>query len=191
MPGLDTFTPHGESLRRDPPPAAAEEAAAAEAPVEDQFERLWTILDTLVPPDETTTVEDTGGHSYELPKILSARQQIGVAQHLKALWKELKKDGQFEALQTAWSAREPGDLFAGALDAMSESALDHLDAAFASAFGPALQAAREQLQTPTGRASDLFPVEAVVGSLLPFASRLLRRGGDVITRLSTAAAKLA
>lgn len=148
------------------------------------LDRLWALLDALVPPGEASTAEDRFGAVHELPKILSARRQIAVARHLKSFWAALKKADELDTLAAAWAARSPTDLIGGLLDAMSEEALDALDKSFAAAFPEALETARGGGKDPSAPATEIFPVEAVVGSLLPFASRLLRRGGGVITKLA-------
>lgn len=136
---------------------------------------LERALDALSPPDGVT-IRDAAGREYRLPGAIPAVRQLRALPAVEALLALPTARG---AASSAGERYAEGDL-AGALvvalgAVLNEDALQHVDAAFAAAYPDALASARASAGLPNAPASELFPVEELVGALLPFCGRLVGR----------------
>lgn len=128
---------------------------------------ITAFLDALVPP-EGAEITDEAGKSHKLPSRISARKQIAVGRAINGIVASAREAGASESM---------GEFVSRLVDAClaDDKLLDSLDQAFAVALPQVLEAAAGDLSDgPPLSATDLFPLEEMVGALVPFLARPIR-----------------
>jgi len=137
---------------------------------------VLSLLERLVPP-EGAEVVDIDGNRYRLPGALSANQQVRCLRILRGLSNLGVDDGTMLRIRAGrLSATELIGALAGLLD--NEELLGMLDDAFEVAFPKVVRDVRERQgpNVPAVKMIDVFSIEDMVGSLVPFFARILIRG---------------
>lgn len=153
-------------------------------PVQFDRDQFSQIIDVLLTPREDVVLTDVRGETYPLPGALSARCQFAVLREIGLLAQMPVGDGALSdrlgGLLSSWGstsdedgldpAETGADLLATAggllLELVNEDGvLDGLERAF-------LAAHPDLLPLPP---ADLLPVEEIVGGLVPFFVRPIRR----------------
>jgi hypothetical protein len=137
--------------------------------------RFWKIVEVLA-ADDTQEITDAAGNCYTVRTTIAMRQQLIVFRCIREIM-ETRAEGAGDLMELG----KEGDI-AGALTAVltmidDEKVIDLVEKAFTVAFPKAVQDAianAGENGEPLG-AVDLFPVEEIVGALLPFAARLVKR----------------
>lgn len=136
-----------------------------------------TLFDRLIPP--TDKIQDVAGKTYDVPTAISARRAILATREIRAILSthcltlpqgdEKVEMDVARTLMFAHTLSEGGNHAeaAKAMAAVLDVAGEGLAAAFSAAY-PDLA---------DGDPLDLFPMEAVIGALLPLFARL---GGSVL-----------
>ena len=148
----------------------------------EDFAGFRALLDTLDPPN-TLEVTDVFGEVHRLPSAVSARAQIAI----------FRKIEEVQSLPVAegLSGDFAGGNVVGAILALSSDpkVLEALAECFSVAF-PLAVARASKRATEEGLsfedACDLFPIEEVIGSLVPLFVRLMRRGMKAAETLGAA-----
>jgi len=171
--------------------AAASELVAElpdeQVPPMDPAEGIKSLLDVLVPPEELLIV-DIFGNEYTVSAVCSARVQIKVLRKLDKL-RELSLvqevvgemdfnangiQGIIDALMRVSAEDEVVELLAGAFEI-----------AHTLPYAKAKKSAKSNKVTFQD-AADLFPVEEIIGAVVPLFIRLARRGATAIGAVSRA-----
>lgn len=145
----------------------------------DERADLLSLIDRLLPKASAVQISDVSGVVYTIPGSAPARRQLRVF----ALLEDVTR--HFAALAPALDALRDGDDLGRALGAIvaavagDEKLLDLLDRIFEAAHPGVLTEARaaqpEDLRADGNRPSDLFAVEEIVASLVPFFGGAIRR----------------
>lgn len=151
-----------DSPQTDPEETSLDEASAF-------ADQLQAMLEKLVPPDGVV-ITDINGTEYALPTALPARRQVVAFREMKKL---LDLDVIRESSAEVGSVADVVNLLVDA--AASEEVSEALSSVFNAAYPGMVD----------GDPLDLFPIEELVISMLPFSGRFAARlGGRVAEMLS-------
>lgn len=159
----------------------ATENGGGDVPSAADFQALMAML---VPPT-TISVTDIFGETYEVPSAIPARAQIKVVRCLETI-KDLPVAGQIDL-----DGGLTGPGIAKILLTLAQD--ERVMAALAESFSlahPAPYAATKQRADTEGLeyqdAADLFPIEEIIGSLVPLFVRLAQKAGAAVRGLGEA-----
>ena len=164
-----------EEVQAQPDPRAAMDA-------------IRDLFATLDPPAEME-ITNVYGTTLKVRNSVSARCQIRAMRELEKLV-SLTSSPEMQDLASSAGSGIGGVVGFLVRAAMNEAVLDALCGAFAEAHPSVVEVARKDAAA-NGEANaaklhvaDLFPVEEVVGGLLPFLLRLIRKGVTVLSSLT-------
>lgn len=168
-----TPNPTAEPVEPASPPEEPEQQLVEEDESADKF---WEILDALI-PDGVITISDANGNEYPVQTSLPFKKQVRVLRIIQELVEAKQGDASFQA---AWGAVTSGDMSTGlalGLDIISDDyVIERLDRIFEIAFPSVLAQARLNDGETSGNlgATDLFPLEELIGATAPFLARMVR-----------------
>ena len=139
------------------------------------------LMEMLVPPTSITVV-DIFGETYEVPSAIPARAQIKVIRVLESI-KDLPVANQIN-LDEGLNGPAIGKIILTlAQDARVMAALaESFELAHPAPFAATKQRADTE-GTPYEDAADLFPIEEIVGALVPLFVRLAQKAGAAVRGL--------
>lgn len=165
-------------------------AETTEATTERGVDDLIALFDTLVPPDSEIVVEDIAGNRYTLPGAISARRQIRVLREMEKLKDAAIGGEEADKLAAMFDGKLTGgalmrEAFGGIVRLASQDAiLSAIESAFGAAHPKIVKQAIEAVADDDARgAADVFAIEEMLGGLLPFFVRLLKRGARAMGSL--------
>ena len=136
---------------------------------EEALQQVSSLLQRLIPAD-TVEIEDIFGNQYRVRAVLPARRQVKVLRHLEKL---------MQISSTGIDMSEVRQMDVGNIAALflslaeNDDVLDSLCAAFQEAHPKVVEAAHKAQPTEEkADVADLFPLEEVIGGLVPFFARL-------------------
>jgi hypothetical protein len=129
------------------------------------MDEVRALLERLVPP-ETVELADVYGNKYTVRPVLSARRQIAVLRHAEKLMNLAA--GTVDGM--TFDVGNIGAILIRLAD--NERVLDVLCDAFEAAHPQVVIHARSVAESDENHVADLFPVEEIVGGLVPFCVRL-------------------
>ena len=166
-------------------PATVDTATAAAKVIADNF---WDLLDTLVPDSPTQTITDVTGKVWTVPTLLCAERQIKVMRAMKKLL-AISTNQTAPNVTAVTNAVKTGEIVSAlvaSIDAIDDpQVFQVLNEGMHGAFGPGddnAGALAPLLENTI--ATRVFTLEDIVGALLPFAVRLVRKLGRAMTPIT-------
>ena len=145
------------------------------------LDQMWALLNVMV-PDGQNEIVDCFGEVHVVPTVLPARRQIRVLQEMKKLWDYGIDEEKGAAIFADVSlSGDIAGMVGGLVEVASdENLLGYLDNAFVAAFPTLVTAVSTEDAT---RPTDLFPIEEIVGGLLPFFVRMMKKAMSAMSSI--------